>query len=182
MKQILLILIIPGYLFSQTHYIDTNILYMSGNNIDSDIAINTFYNSIDTCNISWNIIYDSMPTSWEFSICFPDCHNIGVVNGSDLLLPNEKSYLNCHMYPNGTFGEGVVKMEIVTNNIHRDTITWYGQINLSLNSENLNSTNRYKLTKVIDVYGRNTTDYNNKLLIYIYSDGRVEKKINVSSH
>tara|TARA_B100000683_G_C12363412_1_gene504020 strand:+ start:23 stop:283 length:261 start_codon:yes stop_codon:yes gene_type:complete len=86
------------------------------------------------------------------------------------------------MYPNGTFGEGVVKMEIVTNNIHRDTITWYGQVNLSSNSENLNSTNRYKLTKVIDVYGRNTTDYNNKLLIYIYSDGRVEKKINVSSH
>tara|TARA_B100001287_G_C22586108_1_gene483361 strand:- start:477 stop:737 length:261 start_codon:yes stop_codon:yes gene_type:complete len=85
------------------------------------------------------------------------------------------------MYPNGTFGEGVVKMEIVTNNIYRDTITWYGQVNLSSNSENINSTNGYKLKKVIDIYGRNTTDYNNKLLIYIYNDGRVEKKINVFS-
>ena len=75
MKQILLILIIPGYLFSQTHYIDTNVLYMSGNNINSDIAINTFYNSIDTCNISWNIIYDSMR---KLGISYvSDCHNIG---------------------------------------------------------------------------------------------------------
>ena len=119
------------------------------------------------------------PTNWEFSICFPDCHNVGVINGSDLLLPNVKSYLNCHMYPNGTFGEGVVKMEILTNNIYRDTIIWYGQVNLSSNIENQNSSDQYKLTKVTDIYGRETSKHNNKLLIYIYSNGKVEKKFNL---
>ena len=178
MKKALLLLIVPGYLFSQTHYIDTNMLFMSGNNVNSDIAINTFYNSIDTCNISWNIISDSLPTNWEFSICFPDCNNVGVVNGSGQFLPNEKSYLNCHMYPNGTFGEGVVKMEIVTNNIYRDTVIWYGQVSLSSNIENTNHTDQYKLIKITDIYGREVNYNSNKLLIYIYSNGIVEKKIN----
>ena len=177
MKKILLILIIPGYLLGQTHHLDTNVLHMSGNNINSDIAINTFYNSIDTCNISWSIISDSLPSNWEFSICFPDCHNVGIVNGSGQFLPNEKSYLNCHMYPNGVYGEGVVKMEIITNNTYRDTVTWYGQVNLSSEIEKTNYTDECKLIKITDIYGRDS-DYNsNKLLIYIYSNGRVEKKI-----
>ena len=179
MKKILLIIIMPGYLFSQTHYLDTNVLYMSGNNVNSDIAINTFYNSIDTCNISWSIISDSLPANWDFSICFPDCYNVGVVNGSGQFLPNEKSYLNCHMYPNGTFGEGVVKMEIVTNNIYRDTVIWYGYVNLFSNLENANSTDQYKLIKITDVLGREANNDNNKLLIYRYSDGRIVKKINL---
>lgn len=179
MKKALLLLIVPGYLFSQTHYIDTNMLFMSGNNVNSDIAINTFYNSIDTCNISWNIISDSLPTNWEFSICFPDCNNVGVVNGSGQFLPNEKSYLNCHMYPNGAIGEGVVKMEIITNNIYRDTVIWYGQVGLSLDIEKTNYTDQYKLIKITDIHGRNASYNSNKLLIYIYSNGKVEKKINL---
>ena len=118
------------------------------------------------------------PTNWEFSICFPDCHNVGVINGSDLLLPNVKSYLNCHMYPNGTFGEGVVKMEILTNNIYRD---YYGmvEVNLSSNIENQNSSDQYKLTKVTDIYGRETSKHNNKLLIYICNVERLKKKFNL---
>ena len=180
MKKTLLMLMLPSYLFSQTHSVDNNVLFMSGNDVNSDIAINTFYNSIDTCDISWNIIYDSLPTNWEFSICFPDCNNIGIVSGSGLFLPNEKSYLNCHMYPNGAFGEGVVQMEIVTNNMYRDTITWYGQVKLASNTEDLNPASAYhKLIKITDVYGRDVTDYNNKLLLYIYSNGKVEKKINL---
>lgn len=167
----------PGYLLCQTHYLDTNVLYMSGSNVNSDIAINTFYNSIDTCNISWGIISDSLPTNWEFSICFPDCHNIGVINGSDQFLPNEKSYLNCHMYPNGTFGEGVVKMEIVTNNIYRDTLIWYGQVNLSSNVENSNSKDQYKLIKITNILGQEIPYRKNTPIFYIYDDGTVEKKI-----
>ena len=179
MKKILLLLLIPGCLVAQTHFIDTNVLHMSGDNVNDDIAANTFYNSIDTCDISWSIINDSLPTGWEFSICFPDCHNIGVVNETALFLPNEKSYLNCHMYPNGIYGEGIVQMEIITNNTYRDTVTWIGQVNLSSDVENPDPKNKSKLIKVTDIFGRDITDYNNKLLIYIYSNGKVEKKINL---
>ena len=179
MKKILLLLLIPGCLVAQTHFIDTNVLHMSGDNINNDIAANTFYNSIDTCDISWSIINDYLPTGWEFSICFPDCHNIGVVNETGVFLPNEKSYLNCHMYPNGIYGEGIVQMEIITNNTYRDTITWIGEVNLSSDIERPNPTNKSKLIKVTDIFGRDITDYNNKLLIYVYSNGKVEKKINL---
>ena len=44
---------------------------------------------------------------------FPDCHNIGVINETAPLLPNEKSYLNCHMYPNGVYGEGIVQWKLL---------------------------------------------------------------------
>ena len=30
-----------------------------------------------------------------------------------------------------------------------------------------------------DIFGRDITDYKNRLLIYIYSDGKIEKKINL---
>ena len=179
MKKTLILLLIPGFLIAQTHFIDTHILYMNGNDVNNDITINTYYNSIDTCDISWSIISDSLPSGWEFSICFPNCHNIGVVNGTDLFLPNEKSYLNCHMYPNGFYGEGIVQMEIITNNTYRDTITWNGQIYLASDIENSNSIVESKLIKITDIFGRDINDYNNRLLIYIYSDGKIEKKINL---
>jgi len=179
MKKTLLLLLIPGFIVAQTHFIDTHILYMNGNDVNNDIAINTFYNSVDTCDISWSIISDSLPSGWEFSICFPNCHNIGVVNGTDLFLPNEKSYLNCHMYPNGVYGEGIVQMEIITNNTYRDTVTWIGQVYLASDIESSNSIAESKLIKITDIFGRDITDYNNRLLIYIYSDGKIEKKINL---
>ena len=70
-------------------------------------------------------------------------------------------------------------MEIITNNTYRDTITWVGQVNLSSDVENPNPINKSKLIKVTDIFGRDITDYNNKLLIYIYSNGKVEKKIDL---
>ena len=179
MKKTLLLLLIPGFLVAQTHFIDTHILYMNGNDVNNDIAINTFYNSVDTCDISWSIISDSLPSGWEFSICFPNCHNIGVVNGTDLFLPNEKSYLNCQMYPNGVYGEGILQMEIITNNTYRDTITWNGQVYLASDIESSNSIAESKLIKITDIFGRDITDYKNRLLIYLYSDGKIEKKINL---
>ena len=81
------------------------------------------------------------------------------------------------MYPNGTFGEGVVKMEIVTNNIYRDTLIWYGQVNLSSNVENSNSKDQYKLIKITNILGQEIPYRKNTPIFYIYDDGTVEKKI-----
>ena len=83
------------------------------------------------------------------------------------------------MYPNGVYGEGIVQMEIITNNTHRDTITWNGQVYLSSDIESPNSIVESKLIKITDIFGRDITDYKNRLLIYIYSDGKIEKKINL---
>ena len=45
--------------------------------------------------------------------------------------------------------------------------------------ENSNSIVESKLIKITDIFGRDINDYNNRLLIYIYNDGKIEKKINL---
>ena len=175
MKKLLLILLcLPFIGFGQTHFIDQYNLQMYGNPTDPDISINTFYNSLDTCSISWNIITNSMPSQWEFSICFPSCFIIGITSGQDFFLPNEQAYLNCHMYPNGEVGNGVIQMEITTNNLYKDTITWTGSIsNPSFVSEHYINK---ELLKITDLLGREIKETNQPLL-YLYDDGTVEKRI-----
>jgi len=78
------------------------------------------------------------------------------------------------MYPNGQVGNGVIQMEIITNNLYKDTITWNGSIsNVSFVSE---QTTNKELLKVTDLLGRETKQTNQPLL-YIYDDGTVEKRI-----
>jgi len=176
MKKLLLILLyLPLIGLGQTHSIDQYNLQMSGNTNYNDISINTYYNALDTCSISWNIIKDSLPSAWDFSICFPDCYPIGITTAQDLFLPNEKAYLNCHMYPNGQAGTGIVQMEITTNNLHKDTVTWTGFISNLSNVDELSLLNK-KSIKIIDMLGRETKQ-TNQPLFYIYDDGTVEKRI-----
>jgi len=180
MKKLLLILLcLPMIGFGQTHYINQYNLQMSGNTNAPDISINTYYNTLDTCSVSWNIIKDSLPSQWDFSICFPNCYPIGVVNAQDFFLASEQVYLNCHIYPNGQVGDGIIQMEIITNNIYKDTVTWTGSISsISSNNEmNLLDFKNSLPIKIIDILGRETKGINNQPLFYIYDDGTVEKRI-----
>ena len=159
MKKLLIILIaLPMIGFGQMHTIDQHNLQMYGNTNDNDISINTYYNALDTCSISWNIIKDSLPSQWEFSICFPNCYVIGIVNSQNLIYPNEQAYLNCHMYAYGQSGNGIIQMEITTNNLHKDTVTWLGSISniSSINPPNIIDFESTQLLKVTDLLGRET--------------------------
>jgi hypothetical protein len=177
MKRLLLILLVPIIGFGQTHFIDQNNMQMFGDDDVSDISINTYYNSLDSCSISWDIITNSLPSLWNFSICFPNCYPIGVISGQDETSANQQLYLNCHMYPNGQAGEGIIQMEIVTNNLHKDTVTWLGTINSTTGLFQINSIDVNKrLIKVTDLLGRETK-VTNSPLFYIYDDGIVEKRI-----
>jgi len=169
---------LPFIGFGQSHFIDDYNLQMSGDDVNSDIYINTYYNSLDTCSVSWTIIHDSLPSQWDFSICFPNCYNIGIRAAQDFFLPNNQVYLNCHMYPNGQEGEGIIQIEITTNNTYKDTITWNGTINNITLIPDLNilKDNSKKLIKVFDFSGKETIE-NNQPFIEIYDDGTVEKKI-----
>ena len=177
MKKLLLILLcLPMIGFGQIYSIDQHNLHMYGNTNDNDISINTYYNPLDTCNITWNIINDSLPSQWEFSICFPICHLIGVTNAQDIFFPNQQVYLNCHIYPNGQSGEGVIQMEITTNNQYKDTVTWTGSVSSISFVDELNHKNR-ELIKTVNLLGRGTKGTKNEPLFYIYDDGTVEKRI-----
>ena len=69
-------------------------------------------------------------------------------------------------------------MEITTNNLHKDTVTWMGSISSISSIDQLNFIdfdNRQPI-KIIDIFGRQTNQINQPLF-YIYDDGTVERRI-----
>ena len=101
---------------------------MSGTVEDLDININTYYNAIDAVQVEWTIVEADVPEGWEFSFCFPNCHPIGVVEANAQFPAASEQYLNCHVYPNGIAGEGILRMQLTTNGAAQDTVTWHATI------------------------------------------------------
>ena len=168
----------PGVLFSQSHSIDTMNLEMVGTTLYENVSSNTYYNTTDSCFVSWSVIEVSIPNGWEYSFCFPDCYPIGQSSGQDNFMPNEQIYLGCHFYPNQIAGLGTIKLEIITNGIYIDTVSWIGIIN-PLTSINENTLfKNIKIKKIYDLYGKPyNTSTTNQLFLYLRDDGRVEKRI-----
>ncbi len=124
--KVTLFLIVPLTINAQTHSIDQKIINLSDIYTVNDFYKNTYYNAIDSVDVSWEIIEHTMPEEWSFSNCFPFCNPVGVTSGLNNFPANSSQYLNCHFYPNNTPGMGMVKMLIITNQIHLDTVTWIG--------------------------------------------------------
>ena len=124
----LLIGLMPVLAFGQSHSIDEYDLFMSGTVEDLDININTYYNAIDAVQVEWSIVEVDVPEGWEFSFCFPNCHAIGVVEANAQFPAASEQYLNCHVYPNGIAGEGILRMQLTTNGTAQDTVTWHASI------------------------------------------------------
>ena len=124
----LLIGLMPILAFGQSHSIDEHELFMSGTVEDLDININTYYNAIDAVQVEWSIVEADVPEGWEYSFCFPNCHPIGVVEANAEFSADSEQYLNCHVYPNGIAGEGILRMQLTTNGATLDTVTWHATI------------------------------------------------------
>ena len=133
----LLLGLMPVLAFGQSHSIDQHELFMSGTVEDVDININTYYNAIDAVQVDWTIVEADVPEGWEYSFCFPNCHPIGVVEANAEFPAASEQYLNCHVYPNGIAGEGILRMQLTTNGAAQDTVTWHATIDAvsSLDSE-----------------------------------------------
>jgi hypothetical protein len=99
---------------------------LSGQYTDTDFSKNTYLMGLSSDSLTWNIVVDSMPTAWEFSNCFPNCYNVGVTNGELVISNGQSYYLNCHIYPNNTAGEGVITMEISNSTGTTELVTWHG--------------------------------------------------------
>ena len=177
-KLIFIIILCPLLLSSQTYTINDHVMHMSGNTSDYDVSINTFYNSIDTCNVSWKIIKDSLPSQWDISFCFPDCYPIGTTSSQDSFFPDEKNYLNCHIYPNGVKGYGIIEMEIITNNFYKDTVTWTCNISeATIIYNQMLSSNKNEINQFYDCSGKKTEKKTNTLLLYVNDRGVVQKQL-----
>ena len=165
-------------LFSQSHLVQDHLVELTGNASNTDFSNNTYYFAYDSCDVSWQVIRDSIPDGWEFSFCFPNCYEPGVNSGSKLFLNNTEQYLNCHIYPNNVPGQGIIEMEIITNGIYRDTVVWRGTAinNLSLNGLIHNSPQ--KILKIYNIEGKILAQpLKNQILFIEYENGIVEKRI-----
>ncbi len=99
---------------------------LTGQATDNDFSKNTYLEALLDDSLTWDIVVDSMPSTWEFSNCFPNCYTVGVSNG-DLVISNGQSYyLNCHIYPNNTPGEGTITMKISNGTGTTEFVTWHG--------------------------------------------------------
>jgi hypothetical protein len=128
MKKVLILFIVPFISFSQLFTIETD--YMEIYNLSSvnNFSENTYVNTLENINMSYQIIVDSMPPSWDFQHCFPECHPINTYEIDPISFPSDSSvFLKGHFYPNNVSGEGLLIMEIEANHgLYVDTVIWRG--------------------------------------------------------
>ena len=164
--------------FAQSHEIEELFIELSGSANNGDFSNNTYYVAFDTCDVSWQIIRDSVPSGWEFSFCFPACYEPGTTSGGSLFTANSEHYLNCHIYPNNIAGSGIIEMEITTNSIHKDTIIWsaIAADNLFLNETNTNPDDR--IANIYNLEGKVLPGpVPNEILLIEYDSGVIQKII-----
>jgi len=156
------------------HSIEQNEIILQGSSSDNDFYQNTYYYAFEDLAITWEIINSDIPNEWDFSICFPECYPIGTINGSNEFIANSNNYLNCHVYPNNIAGSGLIQMEIITDELFVDTVSWIATANEAMMiNENIYSK---QLVKISDALGREVNHTRNQILFHIYDDGSVEKK------
>ena len=169
-------ILVEGESNPMSHTIDDNTIEFSDISIVSDFYQNTYYNALEACDISWQIVEAEMPNQWEFSICFPNCYNPGVMSGTANFLASTNQYLNCHFYPNNTAGQGVVKMEITTNSTAIDTVVWIGTAVESANLGTYYLSNTDEIESIYSLDGKKVNQILTNSSVFIrYKSGLVRK-------
>ncbi len=154
--------------FSQLFTIDTD--YMEIYNLSSvnNFSENTYVNTLGDINMSYEIIVDSMPASWDFQHCFPECHPINTYQIDPIAFPSDSSvFLKGHFYPNNIAGEGLLIMEIEANHgIYVDTVIWRGVAMEETNlKEYLNDSNEIKY--ITNLAGQQIINLNSEEIIIV---------------
>ena len=180
MKKLLFVfsILIGLSIHSQNFTLQNDSIYLSGLYTNNDFDASTNLDAHVNGSISWEIVTDSIPSNWDYSICFPSCHSIGVSNGILNISDGDSYFLNCHFYPNNTPGSGFITMKI-SDSITTKFVSWYGLANTASSLGELNQMNKPFLLKITDLLGRETEPIKGELFLHFYSDGSILKKITV---
>jgi hypothetical protein len=162
--------------YSQSFSVQQNNVSLTGLSTDNDFSRNTYLDALADDSLTWNIISDSLPSSWDFSNCFPICYSIGV-NSGDLVISNGQSYyLNCHIYPNNTSGEGFITMEISNNVGNTEQVTWHGIAGSVGIINNYYDSNKNNIKCIYDLSGKIVYNFKpNKIYIVQLNDNSFVK-------
>ena len=165
--------------WAQSFTVQSNSVMLNGSPNVQDFNDNTYLDALSTETLSWSIVADSMPSAWEYSNCFPNCYPIGTINGTLSITNGQSYYLNGHIYPNNTPGEGYWTMEI-TNGTTTELVTWYvvaGSVGILNDWINNNQT---EIKSIYNLEGKIVNELKpNKIFIVVYNDN-TSKKVFVS--
>ena len=161
---------------AQNFTLQQDSLNLNGLSTDNDFDASTNLDAHVNGSISWEIVTDSIPSNWDYSICFPNCNSIGVSSGQLTISDGNSYFLNGHFYPNNTPGSGFITMKI-SDSVTTKFVSWYGIAISTSSLEEFNALKKPILLKVTDVLGREIEPIAGELFLYTYSDGTVEKKI-----
>jgi hypothetical protein len=162
--------------YSQSFSVQQNNVPLSGLPTANDFSANTYLDALADDSLTWNIISDSLPSSWDFSNCFPNCYSIGQTSGNLVISNGQSYYLNCHIYPNNTSGEGFITMEINDGAGTSEFVTWYGIAGSVGIVNNYYNSNRNNIKCIYDLSGKIVDDFKpNKIYIVQLNDNSFVK-------
>ena len=165
-------------LFSQSYLVQELFVELTGNATNADFSNNTYYFAYDSCDVSWQVIRDSIPEGWKAFFVFPTVMSQELLLNNKLFLNNTEQFLNCHIYPNNVPGVGVIEMEITTNSVYKDTLVWRGTAidNLFLNELVDNSPQR--ILNIYNLEGKILAkSTKNQIILIEYENGIIEKRV-----
>ncbi len=173
-----ILLFSPLTFFGQSYEVEEFVVELTGSSTNVDFSNNTYYHAYDSCDVSWQIIRDSIPLGWQYSLCFPNCYEPGITSGNSLFLSNTEQYLNCHIYPNNIAGSGIIEMEITTNNIHKDTVVWNATATDQLFINELAPSTSKSIVNIYNLEGRLLSKLPpNQIVLVEYDNGLFEKRM-----
>ena len=165
--------------WAQSFTVQSNSIMLNGSPNVQDFNDNTYLDALSTETLTWSIIADSMPSSWEYSNCFPNCYPIGITNGTLSITNGQSYYLNGHIYPNNTPGEGFWTMEI-TNGTTTELVTWYvvaGSVGIL---DDWIYNNQSEISTIYNMEGKIVNELKpNQIFIIVFKD-KTSKKVFVS--
>ena len=166
-----ILLMIFGSTYAQSFNVDQNTMTIDACTACSGPASNTYLNGLSNTTLSWTIVDADLPEGWDFSHCFPDCYDIGVVSGVLSVSAGQQYFLNCHVYPNEVAGEGSITMEITDNNGTTDQVTWNAIIGSAGFLENILDEEQIKIQAIYNLQGQRIPELiKNQLQIVVFND------------
>ena len=157
--------------------VDEQIVSIAGGSTEPDISNNTDLNALSNASLSWSVSNTSIPSSWAYSFCFPNCYAIGQTSGTLNITSGESYYLNCHVYPNNVSGEGSITMLIADNNGSSMEVTWEINAGIANLDENSLHNQETSIKAIFNMEGKRFTELiKNQIQIVVFEDN-YQKKI-----
>tara|TARA_B100001059_G_scaffold68819_1_gene65744 strand:+ start:386 stop:907 length:522 start_codon:yes stop_codon:yes gene_type:complete len=160
-----------SYTYAQSFNVDENIVNIDACTACAGPASNTNLNALEDATLNWLIVDTDIPVGWDFSICFPNCYEIGVTSGILNIASGQQYYLNCHVYPNEIAGEGSITMQITDNSGTIEEVTWNAIIGSAGLFENILDQDELTIKSIYNLQGQKIPELlKNIPQIVVFSD------------